>query len=87
MRSGTQVDTVRQKLNLLEAELIDVKNMYKIPIQRGYQGKITSEEAVAHLNQEVFTIWSFLQRYIDENITGVVAVIGEPDRDLTIKLD
>ena len=40
-----------------------------------------------HLSSEVQTIWSFLQRYIDEEVNTICLTLEEQDYTLTTKMN
>lgn len=74
---------------MLEQEIIDVKNIYRIPVQRAkkaFTGAIASD-SLQMVTDELNQLWSFLQRYIDEQAVDMVQEIRMPDVQLNQKMD
>lgn len=72
---------ILNKLSMLEQEIIDVKNIYRIPVQRAKRaitGTIAAE-TVQMITDELNSIWSFVQRYIDEQAVDMVQEIRMPE--------
>ena len=65
LRVLNDAEAVRNQVSILEQEVIDVKNMYRIPLQRGNQQPL-DRDSMAQISEEMSEMWSFLQRYIDE---------------------
>ena len=54
-----EVDAVRNQVSIVEQELTDVKNMYRIPLQRGGQAPL-DRDSMAQISEEMSEIWSFM---------------------------
>ena len=52
-------DALRNQVSLLEQEIVDVKNMYRIPLQRG-QNAVLDRGDMASITEELNEVWSFV---------------------------
>lgn len=80
---------ILSKVSILEQEIIDVKNIYRIPVQRAKKAisGLISGDMVQMITDELNQIWSFLQRYIDEQSVDMVQEIRMPEVSLNQKMD
>ena len=60
--------------------------MYRIPLQRGSQQPL-DRDSMAQLSEEISEIWSFMQRYIDEQSVDMVLSLRDEVVPLTKKMD
>ena len=59
LRVLNDAEAVRNQVSILEQEVIDVKNMYRIPLQRGNQQPL-DRDSMAQISEEMSEMWSFL---------------------------
>mmetsp|Transcript_6751 Transcript_6751/g.8053 ORF Transcript_6751/g.8053 Transcript_6751/m.8053 type:complete len:82 (+) Transcript_6751:838-1083(+) len=59
MKVFNESESLRSQVSILEQEVIDVKNMYRIPLQRGSQAPLDRDN-MAVISEELSEIWSFM---------------------------
>ena len=52
-------ESVRNKVSVLEQEVVDVKNMYRIPLQRASMQPL-DRDSLSQVSEEMSEIWSFM---------------------------
>jgi len=71
MRLINESEALRSQVSVLEQEVVDVKNMYRIPLQRGSQQPL-DRDTMAVISEEISEIWAFMQRFVDEHVVNLV---------------
>lgn len=80
---------MENKLSLLESEIVDLKNTKKNNIRSHQLINITPEytEKFDILVDEVNQLWSFVQRFIDEQVIDAISLIKSPDHAFKEKMN
>lgn len=59
LKDASSGDALRNQVSILEQEIVDVKNMYRIPMQRG-QNAVLDRGDMASITEELNEMWSFI---------------------------
>lgn len=90
---GNTQNNYISKVNLLEQEIIDIKNQNKARMVRlGEETQLDINEGdfnkrIDLLVEEINQIWSFTQRFIDEHAIDMIQEVGTIDRPLRDKMN
>lgn len=90
---GSTQNNYVSKVNLLEQEIIDLKNQNKARmIRMGEETQLDINEGdfnkrIDLIVEEINQIWSFTQRFIDEHAIDMIQEVGTPDRSIRDKMN
>ena len=89
MKDEKSWEKLENKVSLMESEVIDLKNQRKNNVKTNLVMDATPDyfEKFDILVDEVNSLWSFLQRYIDEQVVDAIIEIRSPDNSYRDKMN
>eukprot|EP00347_Sterkiella_histriomuscorum_P003950 403362314 len=89
LRDEKSIFRMDNKISILEQEVVDLKNVRKNNVRSHQLINITPDytEKFDILVDEVNQLWSFLQRFIDEQVVDAITVVKSPDHAFKEKMN